>query len=536
MHSTPPGANARLRHETSPGRPPLRSKRATPQSRRRETELELKRPFLFLRVTISVLVVLIAAGLFVWLRLSSPLELDAPPPVIAPNAPDSLAPIPLSIVDAPVTYDLRTAIDSLEAAVPLTYGDIETRIPVGSNTRANFSYAVSRSPFRVKVEGSTISISADVEYQGRVWYKPIIGPELSASCGTGDGPRPRVRATLSSTAELTSRWQLRTKTRLVRLEPYSDEPRDRCRLTILRIDVTDRVIEGTRGMLEKHLEEFDQAAERWPVRPRFERIWQQLQKPIRFTNDVYMTINPVGAQLGPVSSDGKTVVAQLRLLASPRIVTGPGPGSAGPMTTIPPLQSADSVGNGARVAIDAQFTYPVANTLLRKALVGKSLVQAGHRVRIRDVELSGVGGGRVALGVLLAGGVRGRAYFVGTPAFDPKSHQLYVPDLDYDVGTAQSFVRGLGWLNGVDIRDFLRERARLPDSTALGKLSELAERGINRQLAPGVELKGTIQHTEVTSVRATRQEIRIRALGEAMLRLEINKPPPLPKIPDSPES
>ena len=76
---------------------------------------------------------------------------------------------------------------------------------------------MSRSPFRVRVTGQTLSISADVEYQGRVWYRPPIGPELSAGCGVGDAPRPRVRATLVSTGRLTPRWQLRTRTRVLRL-------------------------------------------------------------------------------------------------------------------------------------------------------------------------------------------------------------------------------------------------------------------------------------------------------------------------------
>ena len=107
--------------------------------------------------------------------------------------------VPASTIEALVTYNLGTAVDSLEAVVPRTYGDIEQRLPVASNTRASFAYAVSRSPFRVGVTGQTLSISADVEYEGRVWYRPPIGPELSAGCGIGDAPRPRVRATLVST-------------------------------------------------------------------------------------------------------------------------------------------------------------------------------------------------------------------------------------------------------------------------------------------------------------------------------------------------
>ena len=105
-----------------------------------------------------------------------------------------------------------------------------------------------------------------------------------------------------------------------------------------------------------------------------------------------------------------------------------------------------------------------------------------------------------------------------------------MPDLDYDVGTAQLLVASLGWLKGVDIRDFLRERARLPGYAVLGKLRELAEKGINRTLAPGIELTGRIHNAEGSSVLATTRDIRVRATADAELKLAIDKPPPLQKL------
>jgi hypothetical protein len=158
-------------------------------------------------------------------------------------------------------------------------------------------------------------------------------------------------------------------------------------------------------------------------------------------------------------------------------------------------------------------------------------VGEGHRIKIRDVELSGIGGGRVALGVTLGGNVRGRLYFTGTPSLDPVHHQVHVPDLDYDVGTAQMLVEGFGWLRGVDIRDFLRDRARLPDSAVVGKLSGLAQNGINRSLAPGVTLSGRIHDAQGTSVRATTQDIRMRAVADAEFKLAIDRGPTLPRPP-----
>jgi hypothetical protein len=281
-------------------------------------------------------------------------------------------------------------------------------------------------------------------------------------------------------------------------------------------------------MLEQNLQRFDQAAAQWPVRAKFVRLWGQLQRPIRLTEGVYLEINPYAAELGSVGAVGDTVMARLRMIASPRVVTGARPDELHPL---PPLRAAGDIGNGAHVVIVGSCTYPVATDLLRRALVGRSIVRLGRRIRIQDVQLTGIGGGRVALGVTLAGHVRGRLYFTGTPSLDSVRHQVNVPDLDYDVGTSRMLVQGFAWLRGVDLRDFLRDRARLPDSAVVGKLRGLAENGINRTLAPGVTLSGRIYAARGTRVRATTREIRVRAVADAEFKLAIDRAPTLPRPP-----
>jgi hypothetical protein len=474
------------------------------------------------------LVVSIVVGVYVHDRLSGPMQLDAPPPQVVADAVDTLPAAEESVIDAQVTYNLASAVDSLEAAVPRTYGDIEERLPIASNTRASFGFTASRSPFRARVVGRTLTLSADIEYQGRIWYRPPIGPELSAGCGVGAAPRPRVRVTLVSTGRLTPRWQLRTRTSVLRLEPYSDEPRDRCRVTVLRIDATDRVIDATRNWLERDLVKFDEAVARWPVRDRFEKLWTLIQRPIRLTEGVSLEIHPYAARLDSIRAVGDSVSARLRMLALPRVVTVPGPANNLPL---PPLQADRRSGGGAHVVIEAMCSYQTATMLLQRGLVGRRIGGLGHRVRITDVRLSSVGGGRVALEVMLSGHVHGQLYFIGTPSLDSLRHQVAVPDLDYDVGTAQLMVQGLAWLNGVDLREYLRGRACLPDSAVIGRLQGLAETGINRTLAPGVTLGGRIHDARGTSVMATAAGIRVRAVADAEFTLAIDRGPSLPKLP-----
>ena len=203
------------------------------------------------------------------------------------------------------------------------------------------------------------------------------------------------------------------------------------------------------------------------------------------------------------------------------------------LAPLPPLELASDVRRGARVLLDASFTYPVATVMLRNALVGRSLKQGRHLLRIRDVRISGLGGGKVVLGVLLSGAVRGRLFFTGTPGYDLPTRQITVPDLEYDIGTAQILVKGYEWLNDMSLRDFLRERARIPDSAVVHKLTMLAEQGMNRDLpARGTHLSGRIDQAGVIAVRATLEEIRVRAVANADLKLSVDRGPSIPRPPE----
>lgn len=500
----------------------------------RRAEQELKHP-VARAIAAGVLLLIGAAALYVFRTLTNPLGIDAPAPAIGADLPDSIPPLGASVVEAPITYDMSGAMDSLERAIPRTYGDITQRMQAGTNRRAHFAFAVAREPFSFHVDGRTVSLSTVVEFEGRGWYLPLIGPEISAACGTGGVPRPRIAATLVSSAEITPDWRLRTRTRIGKLEPVTDSARDRCRVSIFRIDVTDRVVEATRKLLEMGLSKIDEGVAGWDSRSRFEQLWRNLQKPVRFTDSVYMIMRPYSAQLGQITARNNTVVARLRLVASPSVITGPYPNEFDLMKPLPRLGPVTRVGEGAHVLLEGSLSYPVAKALIGRVLVGREFEQSGKKLKITGVEVMGIGGGRVALGITLKGAVHGRIWFTGTPALDRERRELYVPDLDVDVGTANLLVRGFEWLKGEEMRNFLRARARVSEAELIGRLSELAEKGINRTLTEGIVLSGQVNRAEATSVRASVADLRVRALAEANIRLSIDKAPSLPRPPAPPK-
>jgi hypothetical protein len=118
-------------------------------------------------------------------------------------------------------------------------------------------------------------------------------------------------------------------------------------------------------------------------------------------------------------------------------------------------------------------------------------------------------------------------YFVGTPKYDSTTRQLYVPDLAYDVGSADMLVRGLEWLRRDDFQNLLRSRARFPVADLVEQARGRLERGMNRRLGQNATLVTQIATGDVLAVRATMRGIIVRATANGSARLEVNRIPAL---------
>jgi hypothetical protein len=380
------------------------------------------------------------------------------------------------------------------------------------------AYEATREPFSVSLDGQTARISAVVHYKGRGFYNPRVGPNISSSCGIND-ERPRARISIASDLRITEEWKLRGRTRVASVRPYSEERRDQCRVTAFRIDVTDRVIKATREQLEKQRPMIDRRIASLDIRSRFEDWWHLLEQPIQLTDSVWLLIRPSAVRMGQTRGSKRTLATALGFSASPIVVTGPKP--VVEPTPLPPLRSA-TVGDGLHILMEGVVRYDLASDLLRKHLKGRTVERAGRKLEVKDVRLFGIGGGKLALELHFSGDVRGHVYFVGTPRYDAGTNELFVPDLDYDVGSGNLLVSGFEWLKHDDVRDFFRQQARWSIGDVMQTGEEQLERGLNRDLARGVRLEADVRQVQGLSVHARRTAIRLRAQADANARLTVN--------------
>lgn len=447
-------------------------------------------------------------------------RIDPPEPAVEDSDPVSAPTLPPSRLDVPVTVDLSPVLQDLETDVPMKFGNIENRQDVPGNDRLDVAWEAERSPFQADLSGDTARLTALIRYRARAWYNPPIAPELSASCGTdGDSDnRPTALVAVSSRLDIDSNWILRSAIGVDEVRPASDAPENECRITALRIDVTDEVMNAARDLLEDQAPAIDSILATIDLRSKFREWWDLLRTPILLTDSVWLLIDPVAIRKGPVDGTRHTLRAQIGLTATPRIVVGRTP--ARPDQPLPALEEG-VVDPGLHILVEGLIEYPVITQFLDRQFGGRTFEQSGHTLQIRSLALRGIGRGRLALRVEFSGDVTGHVYFIGSPVYDPISGLVSVPDLDFDVATSSLLVEGLDWIRHGDFVEWVRDRARWPVDDAIAEGHRLLLEGLNRDLSSTVRLSGEVESVLPLAVLPTARALRVQAHARASARLTV---------------
>ena len=443
---------------------------------------------------------------------------DAPAPVGEfSHDPDSLPALPPGAIVAPLTLDLAGALKALEQLVPKRFGDIAKRVSLPGSRRRSYAYEVAREPFTVSFAHDTVVLAATIHYKGRAWYDPPIGPDINGACGI-KGEAPRARLVLRILPRLSKEWQLQVRSRVAQVTPLTETERDQCEVSFLKLDMTGKVLDVAGRALQKTLPQIDRKLARLDVRTPLNKLWSDLQKPIRLQDSLWLLLYPQAVTVGQMSGSRELIALEIGITAAPRIVTGGRPAfSAAPLPALGEVRT----DQGFALLIEGAFDYSVMSAELSSRLTGRSIKAGGGVLEVKKVTVYGIGGGTLALGLDFEGTASGRIWLLGKPSYDAASGMLSVPDLDFDTGSAGLLIQGLAWLKGSAIREFLRSQAKIPAGALLAQIQKLAVQQLNRSVARGVTLTATIEKTEPAGilVRSDGLIIRARATGAARLDL-----------------
>jgi hypothetical protein len=418
-------------------------------------------------------------------------------------------------------------------------GDLEQRRPAPGNDRLSYAFLLERDSFALAVRGRSATLRTDVAYRARVWYDAPVLPAVGASCGL-DGDAPRVRLAVTLHVRLTPDWALDPRTHAV-VEPLSEADRDKCTITALGIDVTGDVVDAARAALRQKSAEAGARLAAVDVPGEARRVWEVLQRPIRLTDSLWLTVNPSAVRLGVLELRKDTLLTTVGLSANPRVTGGPRPAPG--TRPLPPPREGTSRASALHLLTEAHLPYDVASSILTRELRGTPIQVAAQQLTVDSLRLFGLGGGKIAVRLGVSGPVDGVLYAVGHPAYDTATSTLFMPDLRYDVGTRDALTGALAWLGGEAVETFLRTRARIDLSPMLAEGRELLRKNLNRELAKGVRLRSDILAGDVRDVRAAPGALLVRAIVSGRSEIVVDallpaapRPPGGPIAPRPPSS
>jgi hypothetical protein len=338
------------------------------------------------------------------------------------------------------------------------------------------------------------------------------------SCGFGQSRRI-ADVKMHTRFDWDAAWRLRSTTTL--LPVHYPKP---CEVTWLGIDITRRFVAPE---VEKQLAEVARVIDRnvpalTNVRPQAEQIWTALQTPYELAPRTWLVLEPSEVALSPVSGVKSTVTTTLHLRATTRVVVGDRPSVA--RKPLPPLKNGANTAApaGVRVPFELELPYAEASRLATRDYATKTYRVNGKTLELETIRVAPAANGRVLVEAMIdyRGGrlrnYRGLIFLEGTPRFDPATQSIVVPDLEFSLDPKRRglFARIAERATHDSIRARLRESARFALAPRIAEARAELTRALNRQLAPGVSLRGRADAVEPQAVTAGANTISLRIVAK----------------------
>lgn len=442
---------------------------------------------------------------------------SVPRPNAEPSKP--VPPAEPSTIRVPIVIDLASTLGQAESMVPKEFKASKDWTVVDRNAVGDFGirFEALRDPLRIDLKGTRLAASSRVRY----WIeaaqrvpKPIVGGsfwQTLGTCGRGEALR-EVQVGLESQIAVTGGWQLTSKTSVSR-PTFTNQ----CRMTFLKVNVTDRVADAFTQALSRAAVTLDQqVARQGNLRPLAEKAWGQLSTPIALDSGFTLSLAPTGAGLLSLEGSGRTVTAVLGITARPAVSHGPASKKRSTLTGLADTRLPE----GFRVSVDGELSFEEINRQLQQRLVGSTQNVDGHTITFTGAEAYG-SGDRIVLRLDLAGDIAGTIYFVGTPRYDPQTSMLSLAELDYSLETRQALLNVADWLYHEGFRSSIARQARFGLERGVSQVRARLEKALNRELSPGVTAVTSIGVVRPVGVYVTPSGLLARVAVDGTMRLEI---------------
>lgn len=425
---------------------------------------------------------------------------------------------PVSNIDVPVTVDLKSYFVQAENSVPTKYSDNQQPCE-----GLRYFYTFTRTPFMITGSNNVINLKFIGSYGFNASYcakcssmfgsgQQCIVPVVSAQCGMSGEPPRRMEISYQTTINVSPDYHLKSKTILY----PAPRPIDRCNVFMGNIDVTDRLIQYITGPLNDLGKQVDDKIAAYNIKPIIDQIWKNIASETKVGDVGYVSINPESVRLSNFSLNGSQLNFSVGLSAKPVVTTVSNPPAAKPV----PVLTAYTPGKGFNVYLDLLENYEHLTKMVNQQVIGQSADIAGKQFIVDNIKIWG-SGNQIVMQIDFKGSSTGTIYLVGTPTYNPTTHQLSFPDLTFDLQTKAWMLKAAKWMFNAKITEMIRRRATYDFTSFITDSKKRIQTEMSRDMGNGVHTDVNIRDLDIQAIYPTEEKLIVRTLSNGQIKVKV---------------
>ncbi len=453
---------------------------------------------------------LLLATLFISL-LTSAQKINPEKPDLSPEN-FKLDSLPASDLNIPIQVNLKPFYAMAEKSVDTLFTSPkypDDWVYDGCDTR--YKYSFRRSKLQMTGSGNSLTI-------GFMGYYQIVGSTRLCVSGTAVSPwtpacrcgfnEPERRVNVSFTNSLNVSPDYKIGLAVKRNEPQA---LDKCEVCFWGQDITSSVLSGLTKELDASKKDMEKQYGSVDMKPRFQQVWDQLNKVYNLNGLGWLQINPQKARVNNLYISKDTLNVFLGLSAKP-IVSFERPVEK--RTSIPNL-APFSKQQGFSIFLDAVLSYDSLSMLMSQNVKGREFDFKKGFIKkkfiIDECKVYGGGFDKLIIKINFSGTNTGVVYLTGRPVYDVENRRIEVKDIDFDIKSKNILLGSADWLFDKKITKEISEQARFD----LGQYIDTAKVNMNQQLnqewIKGIRSTGNIKDIKLIGIYPMQQHLVIRS-------------------------
>jgi len=434
-------------------------------------------------------------------------------PVVTSTTIPAMPPATPSIINVPVTVDLKYYFQKAEEMVP-----VENKGSDNPCEGVRYEYVFNRNPFQFSGSGMNLNLDVDGAYSvsgsycAKCLYGVCLAKTPTFSCGIGE-PLRKIKVGYSSAFSITPGYQLRSNTKLSYIKPL-----DPCSISFISYDITDKLIENIKGPLNDLGKSVDQQSATYPLKNFVQDFWNKLYEEQRAGDFGFLNLHPAALNITGMNMQQSTLKFLLGISCKPMLTLKTAAQKPGIVPDMMPL-SKDS---GFRIMMDINAPYEEINRQIKAAVCGKEMAIKKRKIIIDDLEIFGAGNAKLIIKIKFSGNKKGILYLIGTPVIDPVTNKLTVPDLSFDIRSRNLLIKLANWLLDAKITEQIKANCTYDLTSVLNMTKQRFQTELNRNITPDIQMKGIVDGLKVTTIfpESAILKLRVYTTGKIFVNMK----------------